>query len=142
MMAEPIENYYDYELGDWVTDHSRYHAVADEPRFSALEEPVEISPELTWALILELLAAVPEDVTSMVGLGPLDTFVRWHGAAFVEELERGARDNPRFREAVLNVDLPRGYLPAEVEARLVAAFGPCFQLGPPWESVLDDPDPA
>ena len=125
-----IDNGYDAERGDWVTTDSRYQAVADESRFATLDEDVLLRPDRAWPLLLALLAAVPEDVVDRVGCGPLETFIHLHGAAFAAELEREARENPRFREAVLNVELRQGALPAVVEARLRDAFGVRFELLP------------
>jgi hypothetical protein len=127
-----MENYYDPALGDWVTDWSRYEAIADQPRFRELEA-VASNPEARWALLLELLAAVPEDVVHHVGAGPLESFIAAHGAAFVDQLKAAAAENERFRRAVLEVDLPAGLLPETVESRLVAAFGPRFELLPAIE---------
>jgi hypothetical protein len=127
-----MENYYDYELGDWVTDASRFAAVADQPRFALLRD-YEGTPEQRWPLILELLEAVPEDTVHLVGSGPLDFFLGTSGEQFVEQLEAAARESERFRRAVLEVYLEAGRLPPEVEARLVAAFGPRFRLEPPPE---------
>jgi len=125
-----IENWYDAERGDWVTADSRYQAVADEPRFATLDEDVLLHPDRAWPLLLALLAAVPEDGVDRVGCGPLETFVHLHGGVFATELEREARDNPRFRDAVLNVELRRGVRPPAVEARLCTAFGARFELMP------------
>ncbi|MBV9111093.1 MAG: hypothetical protein JO306_16930 [Gemmatimonadetes bacterium] len=137
-----IDNYYDYELGDWVTAETRYRAVADQPRFAGLVELVDRDPARAWPLLLELLDAVPEDVTYMVGGWLLDRFVRLHGAAYVEQLEREAAVNPRFMDAVLEMYLHEGELPSDIEARLVAAFGPRFYLEPPWETFgADEWDP-
>ena len=125
-----IDNWYDAERGDWVTADSRYQAVADDARFGTLDEDVLLRPDRAWPLLLALLAAVPEDVVDRVGCGPLETFVHLHGAAFATELEREARENPRFRAAVLNVELRQGVLPPAVEARFRDAFGPRFELSP------------
>jgi hypothetical protein len=127
-----MENYYDPALGDWVTDWWRYEAIACQPRFRELEA-VGSSPGARWALLLELLAAVPEDVVHLVGSGPLESFIATHGAAFVDELEAATLENERLRWAVLEVDLPAGLLPETVESRLVAAFGPRFELLPAIE---------
>ena len=132
-----IDNWYDAERGDWVTADSRYQAVAGAEQFATLDEDVLLRPDRAWPLLLELLAAVPEDVVDRVGCGPLETFVHLHGAAFAAELERGAKANSRFREAVLNVELRQGVLPPAVEARLRAAFGARFELLPAEASSVE-----
>ena len=132
-----MENHYDSESGEWVTDGSRFDAIVDGPRFRELDRLLWSSPEAAWPLLLDLLAEVPADLVYQVGCGPLQSFVNAHGAAFVEQLTAQARESPRFREAVLEVDLRRGRLPEPVESRLVEAFGPRFVLLPEL-----DPDDA
>lgn len=128
-----VENYYDHDTRRWVTAGSRYEAIANQPRFSALYDPlIAAGPELTWTLILELLAEVPDDLVHMVGAGPLQNFIVTHGPAFVAEIEAAAKESERFRRCVIEVDLHSGELPPHVESRLVAAFGPRFALLPPW----------
>jgi|SRR5215831_4500351 len=123
-----MDNYYDHAAGRWVTDWDRYQAVACQPRFAALRGLVLHDPHRAWPLLLELLASVPEDTVHYVGAGDLEEFVCQHGAAFVSQLEAEAMRNARFRDAVLEVNLARGLLPAPIEQRLVAAFGPRFTL--------------
>ncbi|MFL5538826.1 MAG: DUF6869 domain-containing protein [Longimicrobiaceae bacterium] len=129
-----MENYYDHETGEWVTSWSRYIAIEEQPRYDGLRTLTD-PPEVRWRLLLELLAEVPDDVVFHVGCGPLQNFIRAYGAAFVDQLEAAARDNERFRRAVIEVDLPAGALPEAVETRLVAAFGPRFELLPPLSAA-------
>jgi hypothetical protein len=128
-----IENYYDYETGDWVTIGSRYDAITSQYPFESVDKDALFNPRRGWPILLSLLAAVPEDLIGSVGCGPLETLISAHGAEFVEELEREASENPRFRRAVMNVNLSRGELPPDVEARLCIAFGPRFELLPPLQ---------
>jgi hypothetical protein len=126
-----IDNYYDYEAGDWVTTASRYDAITSQHPFETVDKDALHDPRRGWPILLALLAAVPEDLIADVGCGPLENFIHFHGVEFAGELEREARENPRFRRAVINVNLSQGELPLEVEARLCAAFGPHFELMPP-----------
>lgn len=120
-----MENYYDYATGRWVTSFDRYEEVANQPRFRELVDLPE--PEHAWALILELLAAVPADLVSHVGSGPLETFINFHAVAFIDRIEAEASGNERLRRAMIEVNLERGTYPEVVEARLLAAF-PRFEL--------------
>jgi len=128
-----MENHYDEEDADWVTMASRYAAIEEQPRFRELDTHLYSHPHLAWPLLLELLAEVPDDLVFLVGCGPLETFINRHGAAFVDQLECEARENERFREAIVEVNLRQGKLPAPVESRLVAAFGRRFELLPRLE---------
>ena len=123
-----MENYYDPATGDWITDRSRYEKVLAEPRFAAIREDElrDWAPEQARVLILQLLAAVPEDTLQYVGLGPLEDFMRRNGAEFIDRIEGELRQNARLRAAALNMYLSRGDLPAAIEARLSAALGPEF----------------
>ena len=120
-----MDNYYDQATGRWVTAQSRYEAVAGQLRFRDLDI---LAPERAWPLILELLATVPRDVVSYVGAGPLETFVVRHGGQFIDEIEGEVRVNQRFREAAIEINLERGTLPSDAEARLLVALGPSFAL--------------
>lgn len=89
-----MENYYDYEAGDWVTSGSRYEAVACMPPYDELVELIILrdEPERAWPLEMALLHAVDEDVVDYVGAGPLEDFIRRHGAEFADEVvAAGAR---------------------------------------------------
>jgi hypothetical protein len=127
-----VENYYDHAARRWVTSGDRYQAVADQPRFAALSDwSLWDQPAKQWPLILDLLAAVPEDTVGCVGAGPLETFINGHADTFVEQLEAELPRNERLRRAVIEVNLEEGRFPPDIEARLLAAFGPRFRLLPP-----------
>src|SRR5215216_3703771 len=112
-----MDNYYDPQTGYWVTSGSRYDEIAEQPRFSELDR---LPPAQAWPRLLELLAAVPDDLVDYVGSGPLETFIVRHGAAFAPEIAARARADPRFLDAALNVNLARGELPEAAEAELLA----------------------
>lgn len=70
-------------------------------------------------LIAKLLDAAPtQDAVNLVGAGPLENLVHAHGAQLLDEIERHARQEPAFAEALRSVWLDQGDLPAEVESRL------------------------
>ena len=125
-----MDNYYDDQTGEWVTSQSRYDSVLAEPRFDAIRDhDIQQWPsDRAWALILELLAAVPEDTVSYVGSGPLEDFVRRHAVEFISKLEAELPRNPRLQSAALEMYLTRGDLPSSIEARLAAALGPRFSF--------------
>ena len=123
-----MDNYYDPVSGQWVTDWDRYQAIAQQPPFDDLYAALAAHPERAWPLLLDLLASVPPDTVHYVGSGPLEDFIHAHGAAFIAELEAAAQSNALFRDAALEVNLERGELPAPIEQRLLAAFGPRFKL--------------
>lgn len=130
-----MDNYYDHATGSWVTDRDRYEAVATAARFATLGEvALSGAPEAAWALMRELLAAIPEDTVHHVGCGVLEDLVHRHPAAIIPRLEAEARADARLWEAAHNMWVARGALPAAWEARLVAALGPGFEL-------LDAPAP-
>ncbi|WP_460629661.1 DUF6869 domain-containing protein [Intrasporangium mesophilum] len=71
------------------------------------------------AVITELLqSAADADAPVLVGSGPLEDLLHEHGAAVIEEVERLARQEPTFTEALRSVWLEHGALPPSVEARL------------------------
>lgn len=139
----PMENYYDYRTGEWVTSGSRYEAVARRPPYDELDDLIILGdePERAWRLILALLHAVDEDVVDYVGAGPLESFIWRYGAAFADEIEAAARDDERFRGALLDVNLTQGHLPPDVEARFMAAFGDRLRLLPAHDPA-DHPSDA
>lgn len=71
-------------------------------------------------LIDALLAAGPadEDAVGQVGAGPLEDLLHQHGAALVDEVERRALQDARFRQALSGVWLEHGVLDGEVQRRL------------------------
>lgn len=123
-----MDNYYDPAIGDWVTDRTRYERVLAEPRFDAIREcELHALPlKQAWALILELLAAVPEDAVHHVGAGPLEDLVRRHPSEVIDLFETELIQNEKLLRAGLNMHLSRGDLPAAAEGGLSAALGPQF----------------
>ena len=117
--------YYDPRTGHWAMAGSRDHEVTAQPRLSELDR---LSPAQAWPCLLELLAAVPDDLVDLVGTKPLETFIVRHVGAFAAEFAGRARTAPRFLDAALNVNLTRGELPAAAEAEMLAAFGPRVRL--------------
>ena len=133
-----MDNYYDHQRGDWVTDHSRYEEVLAEPRFEAIREREawHWPPMRAWDLLLELLRALPEDTVHYVGSGLLEDLIHSHAADLIDLIETEAATSERFRSALVEVNLKAGTLPPDLEERLVRAAGPEFTLLKP-ESPSD-----
>src|SRR5262245_31441115 len=123
-----MDNYYDQASGQWVTDSSRYEAVLREERFAPIREHEFglLAVDEQWAMILGLLARVPEDTVPLVGAGPLEDFIHRHAPTFLDRIESELRRNPRLQRAVLEINLDRGTFAPAIEARIVTAFGPQF----------------
>jgi hypothetical protein len=83
----------------------------------------EAGAEDAWELVRTLVRAAPDELLEFVGAGPVEDLVERFGEVLVDRIETEARADPRFREALGFVWLTRGELPAEVEARVVAASG-------------------
>lgn len=72
-------------------------------------------------LILALLEGAPDDDACLaVGAGPLQNLLHDHGNELIDQIERVARREPRFRRALTGVWLDPGDLDPAVEKRLSA----------------------
>lgn len=105
-------------VADWI----RYHAEnrkSDDPLFAACEEVDEFvssQPETGWELILELIAAAPDDfILANVAAGPLEDLLTKWPDQFVDRAEVQARRDLKFRRCLTGV----WGLSAAVRARLV-----------------------
>lgn len=64
-------------------------------RFVDLEEE---DPDSCWAAILEILSHNPSDnVIGILGAGPLEDLIHYHGENFIDRIESEASRNPAFR---------------------------------------------
>ena len=70
-------------------------------------------------MLLEIVAAAPNDQLGYIGAGPLENLLSEHSAAFGERIEAQARRDPRFREALAAVWLSGGEITADLQERLV-----------------------
>jgi hypothetical protein len=61
----------------------------------------ELDPERGWNLLMMMfrLAADDEDIKA-IALGPLDEFVRNHGDAFYERIDKRTEEDYKFRSAL------------------------------------------
>lgn len=70
-------------------------------------------------LVAALLGRAPDDDgVALVAAGPLEDLLHWHGDDLVDELERRARQDARFAQALGGVWLSDEVLHPEVTARL------------------------
>lgn len=73
--------------------------------------------EHAWRVLLKMvrLAETEDDLVS-IGVGPLETFLREHGARFADRCEAAAMSDPKFRRSLVGV-YPHGPI-VEVVDRL------------------------
>jgi hypothetical protein len=125
-----MDNYYDFATGEWVTDWTRYQAVLGQPQFVAIADRSFLSwpPRDALACLLQLLTAVPDDAVHYVGSGPLESLINHRAPEIIDAIEDALPNSSLLRRAALEINLTRDFLPPEIEARLVTAFGPQFHL--------------
>jgi|ERR1700682_643434 len=69
-----------------------------------VHELLEPDPEAAWAMILELIDRAPDDEALLyVAAGPLEDFIMFHAAVYIERIEGLARTNPRLKRALSGV---------------------------------------
>jgi len=79
------------------------------------------APEEGWAAILAVVERTEDEYTlSILGAGPLEDLIEYHGPAFIERIEERARTDVRFRSVLQCVW--RSSTP-DVWARVEAAQG-------------------
>ena len=93
-------------MDDWI----RYYAEKkkdSDPLFAACEEVdelVRLEPEHGWTVILELIAAAPDDrILAMVAAGPLEDLLKKWSDQFIDRVETQARQDPKFRRCLTGV---------------------------------------
>jgi hypothetical protein len=70
-------------------------------------------------LIVALIETAPDDAgIASVGAGPLEDLVHEHGDVLIDDLDRLARQNPTFNQAMSSVWLAAGTLNPDAERRL------------------------
>lgn len=103
------------------------HAMFAEAGWRGVTDRLERGGIQALDLIDALLEAAPanEDGAGQVGAGPLEDLPHEHGLDLLEEVERRARQDASFRQALSQVWLEDGVLDAEVQRRLE-----------PWVTVI------
>ena len=82
------------------------------------------SPELSWAFLLGLIAAVPDSLLLHVGAGELEDFCWAASESYIERIEAEAAGDPRFRRALTHVWPGGDQIPSTLYARIRAAVEP------------------
>ena len=97
-----------------------------EPIFAVHDLTSE--PEDLWGFIL-LAEPICESAAAfgMLGTGPLEELIAWHGAAFIDRMEARVRDNRRFAELFPHVWIDAGQDPI---TQRYLSLG-CVAVGPP-----------
>jgi hypothetical protein len=90
-------------VDDWIAYHAAGSRGSD-PRFSAwaeVDDLVRRDPEAGWALILELIAAAPDDrILANVAAGPLEDLLSRVAERFIDRVEVEARRDLKFRRCL------------------------------------------
>jgi hypothetical protein len=113
-------------LGEMATrywsDHARTGDASYGPAQEFVAEFTEVGDPVAVEVIQSLVDAAPTDVElDFVGAGPLEDLLshNGHGLTFVDQVERRARRDPRFRAAVAGLWLSKD-VPESVRSRLAA----------------------
>jgi hypothetical protein len=92
-------------------------SVSSETSSIAFSGPAEAA----WELVLEVLRRAPEERLDVYAAGPLEDLVRRWGVDLLEEIEKEASRNERFRWALGCIWLLVGDLPSTELERIVRA---------------------
>jgi hypothetical protein len=89
----------------------------------ALFEACQDDPDNVWLAILELIGQDLKDKQmAVLAAGPLEQLVAWHGATFIDRIEKEAFQNPKFRRLLSGVWRQSG-IPQEIWDRVSCARG-------------------
>jgi uncharacterized protein DUF6869 len=123
----------------WVLNDDKVAQEADPAfkrstaAFGRISELIWRDPEAAWEILLELLDRAPtDDARDRLAAGPLEDFVRDHGAAFLDRIDEQAAKDPRFREALTQMWVWPS-VPATVRDRLLPHFPD--ELREKWASI-------
>ena len=87
--------------------------------YDEISEAVRERPVRAWRLLGKMAeAARDEGLADDLGCGPLQDFIRKYGPAFIDRIERRAREQKRFAKALKSAWLPKASDP--VSTRLFA----------------------
>jgi hypothetical protein len=93
-------------VDDWIGYCADGSKVSDQrvTAWERVDDVVRRDPESGWSLVLELVAAAPDDrVLANVAAGPLEDLLSRDPDGFVERVEREARRDPKFRRCLTGV---------------------------------------
>ena len=105
-------------IDDWIQFHAERRESSD-PLFSAWDQVSDLvyrDPEAAWLLVLELVAAAPNDfVLANVSAGPLENLIcRSPGFDISDRIELQAKRDPKFCRCLTGV----WGIPSALEERL------------------------
>lgn len=110
----------EHEVAAAWLQHSRTLWALDA--VDSLIEPAS-DGERAWSLLTALIAQADESDLEAIGAGPMERFVKRHGAAAIERIEKAAAAEPKFRTALGGVWIEENYHPPTITSRLVTASG-------------------
>jgi hypothetical protein len=86
---------------------------------SAVEDAVNAGGVEALRVIAALLETAPDSSSAgLVAAGPLEDLVHKHGDVLVDEIDRLARQSPKFRQAMADIWLSTGAVGPDTERRL------------------------
>ena len=103
-------------------------AEAWEWAWDELERLVRNEPARALRVVIALIASAPDDATiAYVAAGPLENLLCYHGNEVIDEVERSASRDERFRRALSGVWARADMLPS-IQARVATAVGDIERL--------------
>jgi len=70
----------------------------------ALNRLIEDQPKKAWEVLKVLIGKADTDaLLEHIGSGPLEDFINFHGAEFIEQIEDHAKKDPKFSQALAAV---------------------------------------
>lgn len=137
-----VQGYIRYSEARPWEDHGDAQADGEHPDYDArwaLEDAIREAPAAAaWELVLTLLRGAPDEILEDCAVGPLENLVVYRGTELIDEIEREARQDPRFRWALGCIWLSYGELPDDILTRVVRASGGEIHPLPPLNELVTD----
>ena len=77
----------------------------------------ERDPAEAWRIIKRILPLVSDESLGYLAAGPIEDLIDFHGADFVEDMEKLATDDDRFRLALSHIRIGP-WVPEEIASRV------------------------
>jgi hypothetical protein len=108
----------------------------DENAYFAFREAIWDGPAgVAWELVTALLRAVPDERLETYAAGPLEDLVRLRAPELIDEIEREAQRDARFRWALGCIWMSHGEMPDDILDRVVRASGGEIKPLPPLKEL-------
>lgn len=100
------------EFDNWIVAYIEIYTAKNNldehhPHYWAIEQFVELEagdPELCWKAILTIVAAKPAPIVlANLGSGPMEELLELHGVAYIDRIEKEARQNSDFQSLLHDV---------------------------------------